>query len=182
MSAGFLEPLEASALVMIELAGQMIGEEFPANRRTMDIVARRYKKVFRYRWDRIIEFLKLHYVLSRREDSAFWRDNRLPETIPDSLAEHLELWRYRAPWLRDFDHQDEIFSAASYQYVLYGMGFRTQVRETERHAREAEAARRLFARNHEQADRVVKGLPGNRELLSALCEHAVASDSKAEHQ
>ena len=182
MSAGFLEPLEASALVMIELAGQMISEEFPANRRTMDIVARHYNEVFSYRWDRIIDFLKLHYVLSKREDSAFWKDNRLPETIPDSLAEHLELWRHRAPWLRDFAHQDEVFSAASYQYVLYGMGFRTQVRETERHVREAEAARRLFARNHEQADRVIRGLPGNRELLSALCERAGANESKAEDQ
>ena len=52
MSAGFLEPLEASALVMIELAGQMIGEEFPADRHAMDIVARRYNEVFTYRWDR----------------------------------------------------------------------------------------------------------------------------------
>jgi len=178
MSAGFLEPLEASALVMIELAGQAIGEAFPANRHTMDIVARRYNEVFTYRWNRIIEFLKLHYVLSRREDSAFWRDNRRRETIPDSLAENLELWRSRAPWLSDFAHQDEVFSAASYQYVLYGMGFRTQVRETERFARDAEAARRLFARNHEQADRVIGGLPGNRELLAVLCKPPETTESK----
>ncbi|MEJ2401225.1 MAG: tryptophan 7-halogenase [Xanthomonadales bacterium] len=182
MSAGFLEPLEASALVMIELAGRMISEEFPANRRTMDLVAKRYNEIFTYRWDRVIEFLKLHYVLSRRQDGSFWRDNRNPDSIPDSLAEKLELWRYRAPWLSDFAHQDEIFSAASYQYVLYGMGFRTQVRQTGRHAREAAAARRLFAQNHEQADRVIKGLPGNRELLSALCGRSGAIEKRAVEQ
>jgi 2-polyprenyl-6-methoxyphenol hydroxylase-like FAD-dependent oxidoreductase len=178
MSAGFLEPLEASALVMIELAGQMISEEFPANRHAMDTVARRYNEIFAYRWDRIIDFLKLHYVLSRRDDSEFWKQNRRAESIPDSLAEKLELWRHRAPWLRDFDHQDEVFSAASYQYVLYGMGFQTKVRQTDRYARNAEAAMRLFAQNHERANRVIGGLPRNRELLSAICDRAEATESK----
>lgn len=169
MSAGFLEPLEASALVMIELAGQMISEEFPADRRAMEIVARRYNQVFSYRWDRIIDFLKLHYVLSHRNDSDFWHQNRMAESIPDSLAEKLELWRHRPPWLGDLARQDEIFSAASYQYVLYGMGFETNVRQTARHAGGAETAKRLFRANHEQARKVVGGLPGNRELLSGIC-------------
>lgn len=182
MSAGFLEPLEASALVMIELAGQMISEEFPANRHAMGMIAKRYNETFSYRWDRIIDFLKLHYVLSRRDDSEFWRQNRLPGSMPDSLAEKLELWRHRAPWLRDFDHQDEIFSAASYQYVLYGMGFQTQVRHTARHAGNAKTAMRLFAQNHERANRVIGGLPGNRELLSAICERAESADSKRAEQ
>jgi hypothetical protein len=118
MSAGFLEPLEASALVMIELAGQFIVEECPVDRTSMALVSKRYNKLFGYRWDRIIDFLKLHYLLSERDDSEFWVDNRQPEGISDSLAERLELWKHRAPWLTDFPYQDEIFSAASYQYVL----------------------------------------------------------------
>ena len=117
-------------------------------------------------------------MLSRRDDTEFWKDNRLPGSIPDRLADMLELWRYRPPWLRDFDHQDEVFSAASYQYVLYGMGFRTQLRETHRHAKDAEAARRLFAQNHEQAKRVIKALPGNRELLSAISDRGGAIKSR----
>lgn len=177
MSAGFLEPLEASALVMIELAGKMIGEEFPADRSAMDIVARRYNDVFAYRWDRIIDFLKLHYVLSDRNDSEFWRRNRSPETVPDSLAELLELWRHRAPWLTDLARQDEVFSAASYQYVLYGMGFESDVRHTARYRDHADAARRLFVSNSKQANQIIRGLPGNRELLTALCGGADSTDS-----
>ena len=168
MSAGFLEPLEASALVMIELAGQMISQQFPANRALMDIVARRYNDVFRYRWDRIIDFLKLHYVLSQRDDSEFWRDNRSPDSIPDSLAERLALWAFRAPWHDDFPQQEEIFSAASYQYVLYGMGFTTRERPTERNRRGSDKAMRLFRQNHEQVNRIIGQLPSNRSLLSGL--------------
>ena len=40
--------------------------------------------------------------------------------------ELLELWRYRPPSHRDFHQLEEIFPSASYQYVLYGMGFRPQ--------------------------------------------------------
>jgi len=178
MSAGFLEPLEASALVMIELAGQMISEEFPATRHSMDIVARRYNDRFTYRWDRIIDFLKLHYVLSRRDDSEFWLQNRRPESIPDSLSEMLELWRDRPPWLWDLARQDEVFSAASYQYVLYGMGFQTRIRQTARHAHNAEAAQRLFAQNHERVNQIIGKLPGNRELLAAIRRRDESIDSK----
>jgi len=83
LAAGFLEPLEASALVLVELSASMIAEQLPANRAVMDIVAKRFNDTFSYRWQRIIDFLKLHYMLSKREDSAFWRDNRDSHTIPD---------------------------------------------------------------------------------------------------
>src|SRR5690625_7188998 len=79
-----------------------------------------------YRWDRIIDFLKLHYILTRRTDNTFWTDNQDPDTIPDSLKELMELWRYQHPWDHDFTNRREVFPAASYQYVLYGMGVRTE--------------------------------------------------------
>jgi len=169
MSAGFLEPLEASALVMVELAAQFIAEECPVDRTSMSIVSKRYNKLFRYRWDRIIDFLKLHYLLSRRCDSAFWADNRKQETIPESLTERLELWRHRAPWYNDFPYQEEIFSAASYQYVLYGMGYDTRVRKNAHYIANYDAAKRLFNENIKAANRIIGGLPGNRNLLNSIC-------------
>lgn len=172
MSAGFLEPLEASALVMIELAGQFIVEQCPADRAGMKVVAKRYNDLTLYRWDRIIDFLKLHYVLSQRTDSDYWADNRQQETIPDSLDDLLALWRHRPPWLNDFSHQDEIFSAASYQYVLYGMGFDTQVSKNARHQAGYSKAMEFFARNNEAANRIIGGLPGNRQLLNSICRQA----------
>jgi tryptophan 7-halogenase len=173
MSAGFLEPLEASALVLIELAGKMISEELPANRLVMDVVAQRYNEKFRYRWDRIIDFLKLHYVLSRRQDADYWRDNRSPASIPDSLQQLLALWEYHVPWHADFLQRDEVFSSASYQYVLYGMGFATKPRSSARHADDAERARQVFAENRQQADKLVHNLPLNRDLLAQISKHGL---------
>ena len=48
--------------------------------------------------------------------------------MPDRLQDLLHLWKYQPPWFLDeFDRLEEVFPAASYQYVLYGMGFRTEV-------------------------------------------------------
>ena len=173
LSAGFLEPLEASALVLIELSARMIGDQMPVDRTAMDIVAKRFNRKFSYRWDRIIDFLKLHYVLTQRTDSAFWRDNVSPETIPDSLKELLELWQFQSPFHDDFDQKDEVFPSASYQYVLYGMGFETQPSHLGMSSREKSFAARQFQLNNETTSKFISGLPGHRELLSHIHAHGL---------
>ena len=75
MSSGFIEPLEASALVMIELAANAISDALPRYHHELPLLAKRYNKKFTARWQQIIEFLKLHYVASQRTDSDYWRDN-----------------------------------------------------------------------------------------------------------
>jgi tryptophan halogenase len=90
----------------------------------MDIVARRFNEAFTYRWERVIDFLKLHYVLSQRRDSAYWRDNTA--TVPERLGELLTLWRHRTPSRTDFYRIEEVFPSASYHYILYGMGHHTE--------------------------------------------------------
>ena len=121
LSAGFIEPLEASAIVMIELSLNALIDNFPASRDAMGAHAARFNTLFRTRWDRVVEFLKLHYLLSRR-DEPYWRAQRDRETVPPRLAELVELWRDQPPSRYDLPLIDEIFPAASYQYVWYGMG------------------------------------------------------------
>jgi len=173
LAAGFLEPLEASAIVLVELSAKMIAEQMPACREVMDVIASRFNATTLYRWGRIIDFLKLHYVLTKRRDTAFWRDNVLPETIPDRLQDLLNLWRYQSPWFHDeFDRIDEVFPAASYQYVLYGMGFRTEV-EPEALADEAKLAERAMRENAVQTERLRAGLPRHRDLIRKIAEHGL---------
>lgn len=129
MAAGFIEPLEASALVMVELAANYIRDQFPQHRSVMPIVAKRFNDLQTYRWNNIVDFLKLHYVLSERT-SPFWQDNRNPETLSDTLKESLQFWQYHVPYKKDFLHKEEVFPAASYQYILYGMGLNPQLQHT----------------------------------------------------
>src|SRR5882762_2556957 len=169
LAGGFLEPLEASALVLIELSAEMISGMLPATLEAMDIIAKRFNETTQYRWDRIIDFLKLHYILSKREDSRFWIDNRDPARIPDSLKEQIELWHFRAPGEQDLTSNAEMLPAASYQYVLFGMGFRMDMsdREPKRHAGAIEQA---FARNENLKIKWTKRFPNNRTLISKIKE------------
>jgi 2-polyprenyl-6-methoxyphenol hydroxylase-like FAD-dependent oxidoreductase len=168
MASGFIEPLEASALVMVELSARMIAEELPADREAMTVVARRFNEKFTYRWERIIDFLKLHYVLSRREGSDYWRDNRDPAHVPETLRDLLVLWRHRPPRPADFPQIDEIFSAASYQYVLYGMGFRPEA--PARPLPETPQIQKLLDDNRRAANQYIDRLPGNRALLDQISQ------------
>jgi tryptophan halogenase len=173
LAAGFLEPLEASAIVLVELSAKLIAEQMPACREVMDVVAARFNATTLYRWGRIIDFLKLHYVLTQRTDSDFWRDNVRPESIPDRLQDLLSLWRYHTPWFHDeFDRIEEVFPAASYQYVLYGMGFRSEVQPGAL-AKDSRAAEQAFRENAVRTDRLRSGLPKHRDLIRKIIEEGL---------
>ncbi|MCJ8321532.1 MAG: tryptophan 7-halogenase [Colwellia sp.] len=173
MAAGFIEPLEASALAMVELSAKMISDELPASHNIMAITAKRFNERFNYNWDRIIDFLKLHYVLSQRRDSDYWRDNCREETMPERLQELLELWQYQVPSASDFNQGSEIFPAASYQYILYGMGFKTQARATSK-SNECDAkASFYFQENSKMVDRFKDALPNNRQLINHIKQYGL---------
>lgn len=175
LSAGFLEPLEASALVLAELSAKMISDQLPVDRATMSIIAGRFNRKFSYHWERIIDFLKLHYVLTQRTDTSYWRDNCDPGTIPASLQELVSLWRHQSPWHYDTSLADEMFPSASFQYIAYGMGFSTDDRPTGKRAeKNAHAdAGRYFKENALRTRQLLSVLPGNRELIDKIKEYGL---------
>lgn len=170
LSGGFIEPLEASALALIEQAASIISDQLPVNREIMSVVARRFNDRMLYHWERVIEFLKLHYVLSQRDDSEYWRDCRDLATCPRGLKDKLVVWQQQSPWHDDAPRVDELFPSASYQYVLYGMGFRPQYGEAHRAKAPDEQLRvdRMLHANNDKARQMLSLLPTNRELVEAM--------------
>ena len=67
-------------------------------------------------YERIRDFLVLHYHATQRDDSPFWRDRRRAP-IPDSLAEKLALFRERG---RVVDYRDGLFKEPSWLAVYFG--------------------------------------------------------------
>ncbi|XPF94557.1 tryptophan halogenase family protein [Colwellia sp. RE-S-Sl-9] len=173
LSAGFLEPLEASALLLVEISAQMIADKFPTNRTTMDIAAKRFNTTFSYRWERIIDFLKLHYCLNKRTDSQFWIDHRDPNTLSDYLKEQLLLWQYQEPSDTDFEQSLEVFPAASYQYILYGMGFNTEPNPFGISEQSQQVAAEHFQQVAMQTKEYTSTLKTNRELLNKIYQYGL---------
>ncbi len=174
-AAGFLEPLEASAIVMIELALDALIDNFPRMRDAMEVRARRFNDLFRYRWERIVEFLKLHYVLSRRLE-PYWRAHRETPSIPPRLADLLQVWKDQAPSEFDLPAASEVFPAASYQYILYGMGFAAPGDGVIAASGRAETAQAL-KQGQQRGRTLAASLPTNRAYLDALREAGAFSQS-----
>jgi tryptophan halogenase len=120
------------------------------------------------RYDRIIDFIKMHYCLSQRRDHAFWIDNAQPDSITDALKDRLALWRHRPPHRLDFVGDLEMFLVSSWQYVLYGMEFRTDLAPMRSMYRRTDEARREFAMIRQMAEHAMDELPGHRQLVEQM--------------
>ncbi|GHF13784.1 tryptophan halogenase [Kordiimonas sediminis] len=165
LSQGFVEPLEATGLLIFDATARMIAEQFPATLEAMPALADRFNARVTHTWEKVIEFIKLHYVLSRRTDSDFWIDNRRPETIPAALQQNLEIWRHQPPTAYDFSSRLEVFNLENYLYVLYGMDFQTNMAPLKaRYSMDQEAAATMQAiKGHRQ--QLAGQLLPHRELL-----------------
>ena len=166
LSAGFLEPLEATGLVLIEAAVGMLAELFP-HHGPVDAPARRFNQLMAARFENIVKFLKLHYCLSKRSE-PFWRENADPDTIPGELQELLGQWRYRPPGRFDFILDVESFAFFNYQYILYGMEFQTDLSAGRSDFPNVAAAQRLFDRIRLLSEKAARDLPSHRKLVSEL--------------
>lgn len=171
LSAGFVEPLEATAIMLVEISARYIAENLPPVDDVMPIVAKRFNDQMGYRWQRIIDFLKLHYMLSKRPE-PYWRAHCDEATIPDSLREDLAIWAHRGPLKSDFDSAVELFPAASYQYVIYGMGFKPDFSQQQYLYREQQQAQRLIQRNAQMTEQLLQTLPSHRAYIERwLAQH-----------
>lgn len=170
LSAGFLEPLESTGIIQIEAAAHFIADYFPRNG-DMARVAEHFSTIMRRRFELAVDFIKLHYYLSKRTDNAFWIDNRRPETASDALKDKIELWRSRPPGSLDFDTSYEAFRYTSYQYILLGVGFRPNMTGNESAYPYTAEAEKEFRRVQAASQQAVKALPDHRALIDQIYKH-----------
>jgi len=166
LSAGFLEPLESTGMVLIESAVNKIVEFFPFSG-PIDASAAGFNDLMTRRYDTIIGFIKLHYCLSKRPE-PFWVDNTKPESIPPHLSDLLALWKFRPPSRFDFVLDHESFAYFSYQYILYGMNFETDYEAARGALHSNDLAKQLFARIVAFGEQASKDLGTHRALVDAV--------------
>lgn len=164
MSAGFVEPLEATAIMLVEISARYIAENLPPDQKLMRITAKRFNQQMDYRWTRIIDFLKLHYMLTKRPE-PYWQAHTEEASIPDSLKEDLDIWSHRGPISSDFDSAIELFPAASYQYVMYGMGFKPDFKRQAYLYKEQQKATRIIQQNQTITEQMLRTLPPHRQYI-----------------
>ncbi len=168
LAGGFLEPLESTGITMIDMACEMLADTFPRNGQAMEAAARAFNRAMTTRFELAVDFLKLHYGLSKRTDNAFWTDNADRGSWSERLRDLIDVWATRPPSAYDFVSTFDSFPASSYKFVLYGMGFRTDMTGRETLFPYAEQAAREFRRIQVLAERQTQALPDHRVLMDAI--------------
>ncbi|WP_396593457.1 tryptophan halogenase family protein [Brevundimonas sp. R86498] len=115
LSSGFLEPLESTSIHLIQAAITNLVELFPDT--GFDPAdADEFNRVMDLEYDRIRDFLVLHYNATERDDTPFW-DHCRTMAVPDSLAEKVALFRERGVVAR---YRDGLFLEPSWLAVYFG--------------------------------------------------------------
>jgi tryptophan 7-halogenase len=115
LSSGFLEPLESTSIHLIHTAVTRLISFFPrAGFDAADIAE--YNAMTQWEYERIRDFLILHYKATERSDSEFWNYCRTM-SIPDTLKHKIDLFRSNGRIFRDLQ---ELFAEPSWLQVMIG--------------------------------------------------------------
>ncbi len=118
LAAGFLEPLESTSIHLIQLAIGRLLDFFP-DESWDPIFANEYNRLMDLEYERVRDFLILHYHATERDDTPFWNYVRTM-SIPDSLHEKMDSYRERGIVI---NYRDGMFLDASWIAVYAGQNF-----------------------------------------------------------
>ena len=114
LAAGFLEPLEATGIHLIQRGIAMLLKFFP-DRDFAGADVERYNRMLEFEYSRVRDFLLMHYTQTERS-GAFWEHCR-SIALTDSLLEKIELFRSHGRILRE---DSELFPVISWLAVMVG--------------------------------------------------------------
>ncbi len=120
LSAGFVEPLESTGIYLVDISLRWLAE-FLSTTDKFDLSAKEFNSRMNTTYTDIIDFIKLHYAISGRTDTQFWRDNTNPETWTSTLKDKLDSWEHRVPGIHEFSGFPQVFGLTNYLQILYGM-------------------------------------------------------------
>nr|WP_281373871.1 tryptophan halogenase family protein [Parvularcula dongshanensis] len=160
LAAGFMEPLESTSIHLVQSAVERLVAAFPS--RAMEPALRdAFNRRTRTEWERVRDFLVLHYHVNGRCGEPFW-DERRGAAVPESLARRLALFRAGARFFRE---DDELFAEPGWVQVMLGQGVEPQGWAPAAEALDAGRLRRILTDARTLVARTVQSLPTHQIAL-----------------
>jgi tryptophan halogenase len=119
LASGFLEPLESTSIHLVTSGMYHLLEHYPDKDFDQTNIDS-YNDEMIYQNERVRDFVVLHYCLTQRDDTPFWRYCR-SMAIPDSLRQRIDLYRRTGRIRR---RAGELFTDLSWFYIFEGLGVR----------------------------------------------------------
>ncbi|MET0247234.1 MAG: tryptophan halogenase family protein, partial [Sphingomonas sp.] len=162
LASGFLEPLESTSIYLVQMAITQLIEHFPG-RTVADADRDGFNALVDAEYDRIRDFLILHYHATTRDDSPFW-DHVRTMAIPDSLAEKMDLWR-RSAQVSRYSHG--LFLEPSWIAVYLGQNIVPEGWDTRADLPDAAGLDRALQALHGGIAAAVAAMPDHADYLKA---------------
>jgi len=123
LSQGFIEPLEATALHIV----QETVESFISNFEKGDFTPRnqdRFNQLVSQRFEGVRDYIVCHYRANSRNDTDYWRANAVNENLSDSLKGVLYTWLEKGDLSEEIRRQDigRYYNTISWHCLLAGYG------------------------------------------------------------
>ena len=164
LSSGFLEPLESTSIHLIQIGAMRLIQLFPFGG-NFEALGARYNAQSRDDFEHVRDFIILHYKLTHRDDTPFWRTCRDMD-IPDSLAERIALFQGSGSI---YPSSEELFRVASWLFVMVGQGVMPQYHH---HMGALLGDQRLRAALDSLKNNIggaVGNMPKHRDFLKSYC-------------
>lgn len=168
LSGGFMEPLESTAIHLIQRSVLRFVRMLPLGRISERDIAE-YNDQQMQDMLQIRDFLVLHYKVTDRRDSPFWR-HCAAMPIPDTLAQKIELFRETG---RVFRRNEELFAENSWVQVMMGQGIMPQSYHPIATKLSDDELDRLLGMIRQQVADTVANLPDHHAYVARYCGAAV---------
>jgi hypothetical protein len=123
LSQGFIEPLEATALHLVQVSIETFMERYEEGQFS-ERHQEQFNRVISERFERVRDYIVAHYKLNTREDTEYWRANRENNQLSGALAQLLQAWFDRADIVGEIlrTQGESHFGALSWHCLLAGYG------------------------------------------------------------
>ena len=164
LAAGFMEPLESTSIHLIQSSIARFLQMMPG-KQIEPALADEFNRQARFEWERIRDFLILHYWANGREGEPFWDTCRAME-LPDTLTAKVD--QFRATGFIHREHE-ELFTEPGWLQVFVGQDVMPRGWNPIADTMPVEQLEAMMTQIEAGVGRIAADLPGHAPFLRAFC-------------
>ena len=166
LASGFVEPLESTSIHMFQTAVIRLLRLFPRGNEGIDpSLVERYNADARAEIESIRDFVIMHYHVTEREDTAFWRYTK-NMTIPESIAHRIELFRNDGQAYMD---SNDLFRVDSWAQVMVGQRVIPRAYHPAADVMDEKALKKYLEEFRAAVKEAVAQVPTHQDFINQYC-------------
>ncbi len=169
LSSGFIEPLESTSIHLIQQSIIRIMQLLPSKAMEQANIDK-FNEKMRFELENIRDFIVLHYHVTDREDTAFWRYCK-NMSIPESLQQRIDLFRDNG---YAYKVEGELFGESSWIQVMLGQGVSPKQYHPIVDMMSEEELKEFLDKIKQAVELRIDSLPHHLDFIQRYCKSSVS--------